>query len=87
MEWAVANQGIADQQGDSLAKSLGITSRATPIIDKFIEIRQPGLPRKSLIGSGPELSKRMVMTVAVEDYISRYGGMQLQPPYWRRLHF
>ncbi len=87
MEWAAANRGIAVQQEDSLAKSLGIISRATPIIDKFKEVRQPGLPRKSLIGSGPELSKRMVMTVEVEDYISRYGGMQLQPPYWRSFTF
>jgi transglutaminase-like putative cysteine protease len=83
MQWATEKQGIADQQEIGLAKSLGIASRVTPLPDNFAEVRHPGLPQDALIGSGPELSKRLVMTVDVKDYMSIFGGLQLQPPYWR----
>lgn len=83
LEWVSASKGLAVQQESDLGQSLGIISRTTASPDIFEEIRHPGLPRDLLIGSGPELSKRIVMTVAVKDYISIFKGIQPQPLYWR----
>ncbi|MDQ4077753.1 MAG: DUF3488 and transglutaminase-like domain-containing protein [Chloroflexota bacterium] len=48
-----------------LADSLGVEQRAKPP-SAFDEVRTPGLPRRHLIGSGPELSQRSVMTIKNE---------------------
>ena len=82
-EIITADRGVAVGQEGALAKSLGISARATATPDTFDQVRHPGLPRDFLVGAGPELSKRLVMTVTVEDYLSTFGGMQLPPPYWR----
>jgi hypothetical protein len=82
VEWVSASRGTAVQGEDNLAKSLGIISRAAVTPDPFKETRHPGLPRASLIGSGPELSHRIVMTMAVKNYPSKFSSL-LQPPYWR----
>jgi transglutaminase-like putative cysteine protease len=71
----------ASQQG-GLAKSLGIIPAATAHPDVFETVRHPGLPRALLIGSGPELSQQLVMTVATSDLTSTQGGQSL-PLYWR----
>jgi transglutaminase-like putative cysteine protease len=73
----------APAQEGSLAKSLGIMPAATASPDPFEGVRRPGLPREKLIGSGSELSKRTVMTVAVEDFPAIFKGRQAQPFYWR----
>jgi transglutaminase-like putative cysteine protease len=70
------------QQG-GLAKSLGIIPAVTASPDTFAAFRYPGLPRDLLIGSGPELSKNLVMTVAVADLASLSQAGQSLPIYWR----
>ena len=71
------------QQQDSLAQSLGIMPAGTPVQDKFQAVRKPGLPREHLIGLGPELSSRMVMTVKVNNLAALSAGDQPLPLYWR----
>lgn len=82
-EWLSAHREPVAQQEGGLAKSLGIVTEVTPSPDVFEDVRRPGLPRDLLIGSGPELSKRIVMTVAVEDFFSIFKREQPQPLYWR----
>ena len=71
------------QQQSPLAQSLGIHSEGTPVQDKFQAARSPGLPREHLIGSGPELSGRVVMTVKVNNLTALATGNQSLPLYWR----
>jgi transglutaminase-like putative cysteine protease len=75
------NQPVPQHEG-GLAKSLGI-QQATAPPDAFSTVRSPGLPRQLLIGSGPELSKEIVMTVDVKDLTSLLQQGQLPPLYWR----
>lgn len=82
VEWVSASRGPAVQGEDNLAKSLGIVSRTTALPDLFEDTRRPGLPRDFLIGSGPELSRRSVMTAEVKEYLANTWLMQ-RPPYWR----
>ncbi|RME76598.1 MAG: transglutaminase domain-containing protein [Chloroflexi bacterium] len=57
-----------------VVNSLGIQRRYDPanLPDR---LRAPGLPRRHLLGSGPELSERVVMQIAVDGPRARY--------YWR----
>jgi transglutaminase-like putative cysteine protease len=73
----------APQQEGDLAKSLGILVVATKTPDSFEDFRQPGLPRELLIGSGPELSRRRVMTVEIENFPAIFKDEQPGPLYWR----
>jgi transglutaminase-like putative cysteine protease len=73
----------APQQHSDLAQSLGILPGGTPVPDEFRSVRSPGLPRDHLIGSGPELSSRVVMTVKVDDLASLSQTGQPLPLYWR----
>lgn len=83
VEWVSARRGPLAQGESGLADSLGIVTDVTATPDIFADLRRPGLPRDQLIGSGPELSKRIVMTVEIEDYLSIFKGEQTQPLYWR----
>jgi transglutaminase-like putative cysteine protease len=76
-------RGTTNQGESGLAKSLGIQPAATPSPDAFSTIRSPGLPRELLIGSGPELSKQVVMSVKVDDFSALPPVGQLPPFYWR----
>lgn len=76
-------KGDTSQGESGLAKSLGIVPAATSTPDSFYNIRSPGLPRELLIGSGPELSGELVMSVKVNDLASLVQGGQLAPLYWR----
>jgi transglutaminase-like putative cysteine protease len=87
VEWVSEQTGNSPQQEGDLAKSLGIIAAATASPDSFEDVRRPGLPRELLIGSGPELSHRWVMTVAIEDFPSILKGEQLSPLYWRSLTY
>jgi len=71
------------QQDDSLANSLGITPAETVSPDVFTAVRSPGLPEDHLIGAGPELSQRVVMTVSVRNLASLSLGGGPLPLYWR----
>ncbi len=71
------------QQDDSLAISLGIIPGKTASPDAFTAVRSPGLPEDHLIGAGPELSQRVVMTVSVRNLASLAQGGGPLPLYWR----
>jgi transglutaminase-like putative cysteine protease/uncharacterized membrane protein YidH (DUF202 family) len=76
------NRPVPQQEGN-LAKSLGI-QQATAPPDAFSTVRAPGLPRQLLIGSGPELSREIVMTVEVKDLTTLVQqSSQFPPLYWR----
>jgi transglutaminase-like putative cysteine protease len=82
-EWVSEHRTPATQREGGLAKSLGIIPGSTSAPDVFETVRHPGLPRDHLIASGPELSERIVMTVAVKDLPSISQGGQPLPLYWR----
>jgi transglutaminase-like putative cysteine protease len=81
--WLTVRSRPAAPGEERLAKSLGIISVSTTVPDSFEAIRSPGLPRELLIGSGPELSKRLVMTVEVNDFPSVIKASRPWPLYWR----
>jgi transglutaminase-like putative cysteine protease len=82
-QWITEHRRPAVQQHSGLALSLGILPGGTPVPDSFRAVRSPGLPRDHLIGSGPELSGRVVMTVKVPDLDSLSQAGQPPPLYWR----
>jgi transglutaminase-like putative cysteine protease len=71
---------------DSIAKSLGLSSQSQET-NHFSSIRNPDLPRSHLLGSGPELSKEVVMVVQTSDYppAPSIEDFTSEPPhyYWR----
>ncbi|MDD5370727.1 MAG: transglutaminase domain-containing protein [Anaerolineaceae bacterium] len=68
-------------QQPSLAESIGLNpSPQEPTgVDK---LRSPGLPREHLIGSGPELGKKVVMTITLSGSQNENAGY-----YWRGLTY
>jgi transglutaminase-like putative cysteine protease len=83
VDWLALHREPTAKQSGGLAKSLGIFPAVTSPPDAFEAVRFPGLPRDLLIGSGPELSRRLVMTVAVTDLASLSQKRQFLPFYWR----
>ncbi len=65
-----------------LAKSLGVR-QASAVPDSFTPQRSPGLPRDLLIGSGPELSSELVMSVGVKNQAQLSRAGQIPTLYWR----
>jgi len=82
-QWIDELRNTPVQQQNSLAQSLGILPGGTPFTDRFQPVRSPGLPREHLIGSGPELSSRVMMTVKVNNLAALSIGNQPLPLYWR----
>jgi len=83
-EWISEHtKSTVQQDNGDLGKSLGIIPGSTAAPDVFKAARNPGLPQEHLIGSGPELSHREVMTVAVNDLSSVSQTSQILPLYWR----
>lgn len=82
-EWISERRKPASHQENNLAQSLGILSNETVTPNAFGAALSPGLPRDLLIGSGPELSRQVVMTVAVRNLSSLPGGGGGLPLYWR----
>jgi transglutaminase-like putative cysteine protease len=76
-DWIDELRKPATEQSNDLGKSLGLIPGKTPTPDSFTEARNPGLPQDHLIGSGPELSQRVVMTVSVQNPAGPV------PLYWR----
>lgn len=64
----------ANASANPVPDSLGL-QQAPGGSSAFDALHSPGLPQQHLIGSGPELSKRVVMVVAPSDLSLRY--------YWR----
>lgn len=83
INWTSEVRRSSARSESGLAKSLGIMPAATPTPDAFTTIRNPGLPRELLIGSGPELSTEQVMSVEVKDLAGLLNGGQLPLLYWR----
>ncbi len=82
VNWTSQLNRPTSQHESGLARSLGIQQAAAPL-DAFSTVRSPGLPRELLIGSGPELSTELVMSVEVRDLSSLIQAGQLPPLYWR----
>ncbi len=78
--WISEHRQPTAQQDNHLAESLGIIPGETRTPDVFETVRRPGLPQSHLIGSGPELSKRIVMTVSIPN-LPAFSGERL-PLYW-----
>jgi transglutaminase-like putative cysteine protease len=88
----LTSQG-GDDDGTYMRDALGLQARARPMTP-FEQARSGGLPTQHLLGSGPELSERLVMWVQLEGYpaIPMYAVAQrpeLLPPhyYWRSLTY
>lgn len=87
-EWlSELTKSTSQQDNGELGKSLGIIPGNTAIPDMFKTVRSPGLPQGHLIGSGPELSQHIVMTVSVDDLALLNRGGQPLPLYWRGLTY
>ena len=81
-EWIDELRKPSTAQDSDLGKSLGIAPGGTPAPDVFTAARSPGLPEDHLIGAGPELSQRVVMTVMVKNLADL--SHERQPTlYWR----
>jgi transglutaminase-like putative cysteine protease len=76
--------------GKALADSMGLEASGRPGF-ALSRARVPGLPNRSLIGSGPELSEQKVMIIEVEgtQRASQTPGSSGEVPrlYWRGLTF
>jgi transglutaminase-like putative cysteine protease len=81
-DWLAEQQRPAVQHESDLAKSLGLLPNASKVPDAFKTARSPSLPRQVLIGSGPELSHRVVMSIAATEPAGA-GGTGSVPFYWR----
>jgi transglutaminase-like putative cysteine protease len=93
-EWA--GRLIRDQVGEAnpVADSLGLQPRpASATFFDQDQVRAPGLPRRHLIGSGPELSEQVVMVIYPEDHkrIGETPSTALDTPpqryYWQGLTY
>ncbi len=76
-----AGQAVA---ATPLSNALGLEQHAVQTTSPFDALRSPGLPRRHLIGSGPELSRQPVMSIKTNDLVS--DGL---PPryYWRGVSY
>jgi transglutaminase-like putative cysteine protease len=83
----------AEARTDAVAESLGLEQTPEPRAPRPLEVaRATGLPQRHLIGSGPELSRRVVMVVETGELPEFPGDLELfaeAPPrhYWRSLTY
>ncbi len=74
-----------------ITESLGLLNREEPASDDFSELYTTGLPRRHLLGSGPELSEKIVMSVETGDSVleeSPIDGISIPGRYyWRSLTY
>ena len=71
------------QESEAIAESFGMEGAGRPA---FQEVQFGGLPRSHLLGSGPELSEQVAMTVRIDDGGAEAGGPpngEPTPYYWR----
>ena len=75
---------------DTIAKSLGLKTQSN-VANHFSSLRNPGLPRAHLLGSGPELTKDVVMVISTADYppAASLDGLPGKPAfyYWRSMTY
>jgi transglutaminase-like putative cysteine protease len=97
-EWARRFSSERSNRMQAVAESLGVEQRAvvageTEPADRttFDRVRFGGLPRRHLIGSGPELSEQVVMLVGVDDRslsaLKGEAGASPSSYYWRSLTY
>jgi transglutaminase-like putative cysteine protease len=91
IEFVQRLDGRADNV-EAIAESLGMEQqRERAQQTTFDEMRAAGLPRRHLLGSGPELSEQLVMIISTGDLPPRPPQVALdQPPpryYWRGLTY
>jgi len=76
---------------DDLLRSLGLDREEDQkTVDIFENFQAPGLPNRHLIGSGPELSDQVVMTVQIQPHgelNQEPAGAQGGKYYWRGLTY
>lgn len=93
-EWAGRLIQVQAGEAKPVADSLGLQPR--PGLETFFDqgqVRAPGLPRRHLIGSGPELSEQVVMVIYPEDRkrVGATPSTSLDAPpqryYWRGLTY
>jgi transglutaminase-like putative cysteine protease len=77
-DWLESRQRPSAPAQPALVRSLGIVPANSGPGAVLNAARQPGLPRELLIGSGPELSQKLVMTVSVQIPGGAAPGL-----YWR----
>jgi transglutaminase-like putative cysteine protease len=87
-------QGLSDRQADGqgISRSLGLEPQSDSAQAQLTILdarRAAGLPTRHLVGSGPELSERVVMLVSIESAHALRGGEDQPLPtfYWRGLTF
>ncbi|MEE8390084.1 MAG: transglutaminase domain-containing protein, partial [Anaerolineae bacterium] len=79
--------GQADQTGQ-ITTSLGLERQPSQETTAFDEVRVAGLPRRHLIGSGPELSRQVVMVIRTDDLLEETAPSPSPPRYyWRSLTY
>jgi transglutaminase-like putative cysteine protease len=75
------------QQAQPFIESFGIQS-SKPSIGRFGPLLSGGLPRAHLIGSGPELSEQVVMTIQISGGLPpKQEANEYIPIYWRGLTY
>lgn len=77
---------------ESFGKSLGLERRPTPVPENILSrSRNAGLPTEHLLGSGPELSKEVVMVVSTADLpagpIESLVNQKIPRYYWRGMTY
>lgn len=77
---------------ESIGKSLGLERRPTPVPENILSrSRIAGLPTKHLLGSGPELSKEVIMVVSTDELSPNPTGgvvdQKIPRYYWRGLTY
>jgi hypothetical protein len=83
----VQNRAVIYSDSSSLPESLGLLPQP-PARTAFDDLRWPGLPRQHLIGSGPELSRQVVMTIRTGDlYPHMPSDIPVRAYYWRGITY
>lgn len=71
--------------------ALGLTKRRDAQPDPLQEVRSPGLPRRHLLGSGPELSEQVALVINTGQRPVDSDTAEANPPapryYWRSLTY
>ncbi len=83
----VQKRTVLYSDSNSLPESLGLLPQP-PVQTAFDNVRWPGLPREHLIGSGPELSRQVVMTIRTGDlYPHMPSDVPVRSYYWRGITY
>lgn len=87
-----SSPGEHPRNPETFGKSLGLERLPTPVPENILSrSRMAGLPNRHLLGSGPELSQDVVMSIHVDDHSSgteeNPGNPTTPHYYWRGLTY